>query len=78
METGTGIGKNLTEIAALLIGVALIALLVGHAGGTASIIQAGTYGFDSLLQTVTLQNSPGGSLSSYPMPTAFVPNMGIA
>lgn len=79
METGTGIGKNLTEIAALLIGVALIALLVGHAGGTASIIQAGTQGFDSLLQTVTLQNPLGGaSLSSFSMPTAFVPNMGIA
>ncbi len=70
MNTGTGIGTNLTEIAVLLIGVALIALLVGHAGGTAALIQAGTSGFNSLLQTVTLQNPLGGGLTntSFSMP----------
>ncbi len=60
MEGAGGIGKDLTEIAVLLIGVALVALLVGHAGGTVSLIQAGTQGFNSLLQTVTLQNPMGG------------------
>ena len=69
MDTG-GIGKDLTYLAGLLIGVALIALLVGHAGGTAQLIQAGTSGFNSLLQTVTLQNSFGGGLStSFPTAT---------
>ena len=63
METG-GIGKDLTYLAGLLIGVALIALLVGHAGQTAGLIQAGTSGFNSLLQTVTLQNGIGGLGSS--------------
>ena len=67
---GTGIGAGLTEVAVLLIGVALIALLVGHAGGTAQLIKAGTSGFNSLLQTVTLQNSFGGGLStSFPTAT---------
>lgn len=60
MENGSGIGKDLTYIAALLIGVALVALLVGHAGQTAGLIQAGTSGFNSLLQTVTLQGGFGG------------------
>ena len=63
MDTG-GIGKDLTYLAGLLIGVALIALLVGHAGQTAGLIQAGTSGFNSLLQTVTLQNGIGGLGSS--------------
>ena len=69
MDTG-GIGKDLTYLAGLLIGVALIALLVGHAGQTAGLIQAGTQGFNSLLQTVTLQGgfsgfSSGMGLSSF-------------
>ena len=69
MDTG-GIGKDLTYLAGLLIGVALIALLVGHAGQTVGLIRAGTSGFNSLLQTVTLQNGIGGlgssmGLSSY-------------
>ena len=56
----TGIGRNLVEIAALLIGVALIALLLNKSSGTVEIIKAGTKGFNSLLQTVTLQNNFGG------------------
>lgn len=50
-------GDKLTEIAVLLIGVATIALLVNRSGDTARVIQAGTTGFDTLLRTVTLQNS---------------------
>jgi hypothetical protein len=49
-------GRELTEIASLLIGVSVITLLVGHASGTVSIINAGTKGFNGLLKTVTLQN----------------------
>lgn len=50
-------GKDLTEIAMALIGVATIALLVGHSKDTARVIEAGTSGFNGLLRTVTLQNS---------------------
>lgn len=53
-------GEKLTEIAVLLIGVALVALLVGRSRDTATVIQAGTSGFDQLLRTVTLQNQGGG------------------
>lgn len=49
-------GRELTEIATALIGVALIALLVGHASGTKTIIDSATSGFNGLLRTVTLQN----------------------
>jgi hypothetical protein len=58
-------GEDLTKIAVLLVGVALVALLIGHAGGTAQVIAAGTSGFNQLLRTVTLQNPYpfGGGLS---------------
>ena len=69
---GTGIGKDLTQIAVALIGVALIALLVGHASQTAGLIGTGVSGFNSLLQTVTLQSSFGGGMaSSFMAPTSF-------
>lgn len=53
-------GDSLKEIAVLLIGVALVALLVNKAQGTTSIISAGTQGFGNLLRIVTLQ---GGGMS---------------
>lgn len=49
-------GRDLTEIATALIGVALIALLIGNAGGTKTVIDSATSGFNGLLRTVTLQN----------------------
>lgn len=56
-------GRDLTEIAGLLIGVALVALLVGRSSDTVKIIQAGTSGFGGLLKIVTLQNGYGNPLS---------------
>lgn len=53
-------GQNLTEIATLLIGVALVALLVNRFQGTATIISTGGGVFNELLRTVTLQNSGVG------------------
>lgn len=53
-------GEQLTEIAVLLIGVALVALLVSQARGTTAIIGAGTQGFGNLLRIVTLQGSGVG------------------
>lgn len=55
-------GRDLTELAAMLIGVSLVTLLVVHASSTVSIISAGTSGFNNLLSTVTGQNNGfGGS-----------------
>lgn len=50
-------GKDITSIVTLLIGVALVALLVGHAAGTGSLIAASTSGLNELLGTVELENT---------------------
>ncbi len=60
---GTGIGKDVTEIAGLLIGVALIALIIGNAGGASTVIGTSAGAFNQLLQTVTLQSGFGGSMT---------------
>lgn len=54
-----GLGSGILEIAMALIGVALLALLVGNASKTNSIISQAGDTFNNLLQTVTLQNSMG-------------------
>lgn len=62
--------KDITSIAMALIGVAMLALLVGHAAGTGYLINASTSGFNTLLNTVELSNTAsngpgnGGSLGS--------------
>ena len=48
---GTGIGKDLMEIAGLLIAVTLISMLVKNASGTTQIISTAGQTFNSLLQT---------------------------
>jgi uncharacterized membrane protein YgcG len=56
-------GKDITGIIVLLIGVAFAALLVGHAAGTGYLIQQGSVGLNTLLNTVeltpTATNGPG-------------------
>lgn len=52
-------GRDFVEIASLLIGVALVALLVSRASQTSQLITSATSGFNSLLQTVTLQGNGG-------------------
>ena len=67
-------GKDLTEIAALLIGVALVALLVMNAGGTSAIIGTASQGFGGLLSTVEGQGNLGfasGFNSSFVMPQTY-------
>lgn len=54
---GTGIGSGLMEIASLLIGVALIALIINRAGDVGQLVQASGSTFNDLLRTVTLQGS---------------------
>jgi hypothetical protein len=53
MLPGTGIGRDLVEIASLLIAVALVSMLVRNAQGTTQIIQTGGNVFSTLLQTAT-------------------------
>jgi uncharacterized protein YoxC len=59
-----GLGSGILEIAMALIGVALLALLVGNASKTTAIISQAGDTFNSLLQTVTLQNGMGNFGSS--------------
>lgn len=58
-------GRDFVEIASLLIGVALVALLVSRASQTAQLIGSATTGFDRLLRTVTLQGGGFGPGASY-------------
>lgn len=53
------LGRDIVEIASLLIGVALVALIVSNSRGTAEVIGAATDGFSGLLRTVTLQSNFG-------------------
>jgi PRD1 phage membrane DNA delivery len=55
----TGIGRDLVEIASLLISVALVTLLVTQGSNTVKIIQAGGSTFNDLLRTITAQNGLG-------------------
>lgn len=50
------LGRNIFEIAALFIGVAVITLLLNKQSQTVPVIKAATEGFNSLLRTVTLQD----------------------
>lgn len=63
-----GLGSGLLEIAMALLGIALLALLVGNASKTNSIISQAGNTFGSLIGLVTLQNSMnngGGSSFVY-------------
>lgn len=51
-------GRGLFGIAALFIGVAFAALLVGHASGTKTVVDSIGGNFNTLLRTVSLS---GGS-----------------
>lgn len=52
--------KGVFEIATLLIGVATLALLINRSGDTAKVVQTTGSVFNTLLETVTLQNGRGG------------------
>lgn len=59
INMGNGLGSGLLEIAMALIGVALLALLVGNASKTTAIISQAGNSFGNLLNIVTLQNGNG-------------------
>lgn len=56
---GNGLGSGLLEIAMALIGVAILALLVGNSQKTVQVISQTGNTFNDLLRTVTLQNGSG-------------------
>jgi hypothetical protein len=51
--------RGLFGIAALFIGVAFAALLIGHAGGTATVVNSIGGNFNELLKTVELAGGTG-------------------
>ena len=57
--------RGVFEIAALFVGVAFAALLVSHASGTATVVQAITQGFGYDLATVELAGGAAGGTSFY-------------
>ena len=64
-------GRELFELAALLAGIALVALLVRNASGTTQIIKAGTSGYAALLDTLIGGNVFGSSSSFGPGAMSF-------
>lgn len=50
-------GRDVSEIAAALLSVALVALLVSHASGVKTIVESTSNSFAGLLSVVTLQGS---------------------
>lgn len=53
------LGRDVSEIAAMLIGVAFVALLINRASDSAMLIKTTAESFGSLLGIVTLQNGYG-------------------
>lgn len=59
MGSAGGLGAGVLEIAMALIGVALVALLVGNSKNAGSLVQTAGSTFGDLLKIVTLQNGFG-------------------
>jgi hypothetical protein len=59
----TGVGKDLTEIASLFIGIALIGMLVVHSSGTAEVVKSVGQSFGGVLGIATFQNQYGNPFS---------------
>ena len=57
-------GRDIFEIASALIGVAIIALLIGHSKQTVEVASGVSSAFGGLLKIVTLQNNFANPLSS--------------
>lgn len=60
MGPASGLGSGLLEIAMALIGIALLALLIGQSSKTTAVISQAGNTFNQLLDTVTLQGSGAG------------------
>lgn len=56
MNPSEGLGRGLLEIAAMLGGIAFIAMLVANARGVSTIVESAGDTFSGLLGAATLQN----------------------
>lgn len=59
------VSRGLFGIAALFIGVAFAALLIGHASGSKTVIDSLGGNFNQLLKTVELAGGSGISIGGY-------------
>jgi hypothetical protein len=57
MNPFSGLTRDLTEIAAAIIGLATIGLLVSNASGTSNVVSAVSNGFSGVLATATFQGT---------------------
>jgi len=57
------LGKDLTQIALTLAGIATLALLVSHSKQTVELVKGVGDTYNGLLRTVTLQNGFGNPFS---------------
>lgn len=61
---GADFGREVTQVALTLAGIALVALLVSHSEGAVNIIQGAGKTYGGLLAIVTLQNGYGNPYSN--------------
>jgi len=59
-----GFGRDISEIAALIIGVSVIGLLVTNSQGAGNVISAVSTGFGNVLRIATFQNAFGAPLAN--------------
>jgi hypothetical protein len=57
MNPFSGLSRDLTEIAAAIIGLATIGLLISNASGTSNVVSSVANGFSGVLATATFQGS---------------------
>lgn len=57
-------GKDITQVALTLAGIAMVALLVSNANGVVKIIDSGASNYGNLLKIVTLQSGYGNAFSN--------------
>lgn len=55
-------GRDVIEIASLIIGLALVGLIITRSGNTAQVIGAASRGFGDLLSVATFQGGGGFSM----------------
>ena len=58
------VGRDLTEIAFFLGGIALVTFMIVHSSGSVSVFKGAADAFGGLLKTVTFQNQYGASAGS--------------
>jgi len=60
------VGRDLTEIAFMLIGVSVITYMIANSQGSVRVFQGAADAFGGLLKTVTFQSQYGASAGATP------------